>query len=743
MISESYPTKEIEIDLQKYWLVLKRRWYIIAFICGLTTALAVAAATQKKLLYRAEAKLLFESSDQVSSLVGLEGGSREVKSLTDRNDPLDTQVEIFESIPVAQQVVEELQLEGSPGELLEPSAFLSSLDVRAIPGTDVLRVSYTSLDPVVAASVVNTIMDVFVQNNIQINRSAAVAAQDFILDQLPESESEVSEAEKELGRFKEANSIVDLDQEAQNTVGEISNLNNSLTQLRAQIAETTAKKSEIQQRLNLAPQEAYEVGLVSEAPGVQEVLQELQSVQSELATARTRYDEIHPEIAGLRRQESALSALLQSRIGLVLGAEQFSLPVDDLQSGELESGLISDFLQLDAEQAGLQERFQELLNAQSTQQARAQVLPGLERQQRELERKLNAAQTTYETLLSNFQQARVLENQNVGNARVVSPALVPQGSIATSDKTYLLAGGLIGFLLGIAVAFLIDFLDRSVKTVKEAQSLYGYPLLGVIPACRDRKINKYKDSDTPQILVREQQTVPALEAYQALQSNMKFSYLDRPLKTIAVTSAVESEGKSAVAANLAMTFAQLGHLVLLVDANMREPIQHHIWDISQMKGLSNFVAGQMSVKDAVVKKGPNLHILPAGAVPPNPLAILESKQMSSLLEVCKRSYDYIIIDTPALLGLADTLTVGRISDGLLVVMKPGAANVDKIKAAKSMLTQSHQRVLGLVANQIDVKDKADHYFYHSQEYVVNQDKRKSQDALTNDRENAVSNGHRR
>ncbi len=742
MISESYSTKEIEIDLQKYWLVLKRRWYIIAFICGLSTALAVAAATQKKLLYKAEAKLLFESSDQVSSLVGLEGGSSEVKALSTRDDPLDTQVEIFESIPIARQVVETLQLVDASGQLLQPNAFLANLDVSAIPGTDVLGVSYTSLDPAAAASVVNTTMDVFVQNNIQANRSAAIAAQDFISTQLPASESEVSAAETALGRFKEANSIVDLDEETQNTVGEISNLNNLMTQLRAQLAETTVQKSEIQQKLNLTPQEAYEVGLVSEAPGVQEVLQDLQSVQSQIATERTRYDEIHPEIVNLRRQESALDTLLQSRIGLVLGDEQFTLPVDDLQSGELESTLIADFLRLDAEQAGLQERFEELLDAQSTQQARAQVLPGLERQQRELERKLNAAQTTYETLLSNLQQARVLENQNVGNARVVSPALVPQKSIATSDKVYFLAGGFVGLLLGIAVAFLSDFLDRSVKTVKEAQTLYSYPLLGVIPACTAQRVSRNRSLDMPQVVVREQQMVPVLEAYQALQSNMKFSYFDRPLKTIAVTSAVASEGKSTVAANLALTFAQLGHVVLLIDANMREPVQHHVWNISQMKGLSDFVAGQISMKDAIVQKEPNLHVLPAGSVPPNPLAILESKPMLSLLEVCKRSYDYIIIDTPALLGLADTLTVGRLSDGLLVVTKPGMANVDRLKATKSMLKQSHQQVLGLVANQIDVKDKADHYFYHSQEYVVDQDKRKSQNALTSDRENAVSNGHR-
>lgn len=719
MKSKDYFAQELEIDLQKYWLVLKRRWLLAMTVCGLTTALAALAVSAKKPIFEAQAKLLFESN-QTSSLIGLEGASKELKALTSQDSPLDTQVEIFRSIPIAQQVIAKLQITDSEGELLKPSALLENLRVKGIPGTDVLQIGYVSPDPDLAAAVVNTVMDIYIQNDIQVNRAAALSAQEFIAAQLPETEAEVSAAESELRVFKEANSIVDLDEESKNTVEVLSELDNTLTVLRSDLADSTAQFAEIQQKLRLNPQEAYAVGLVSESPGVQEVLLQLQVVESQLSLEQARYEEKHPAIANIRRQETALNTLLQQRIGTALGDNQSALPADDLQAGTLEQGLITEYLRLEAERSGLAQRLEQISGAQTTQQARAQSLPGLEKRQRELERQLNAAQTTYETLLENLQQAQVIENQNVGNARVVSPALVPENPIAPSQKLYIAAGLFIGGLLGISAAFLVDFIDRSIKTVRQGQDLYEYPLLGVIPAWKRLPRSSARDQETPAVLVREPQPVPIVEAYQALQANLKFSYLDKPLKTITVTSSVAGEGKSEVAANLALTLAQLGHLVLVIDANMRNPIQHHIWDIANLQGLSNVIAGQLALKAAIIRKEPNLHVLPVGVIPPNPLALLESKQISAILRECEKVYDYIIIDTPSISGLTDTLTLGRNTDGILLVMQPGLTDIDSISSTRVMLSQSQQKVLGLVANGIKVKSKPDRYFYYNQEYLISQ-----------------------
>ena len=710
--------KEIEIDFQKYWLILKRRWLIVVTVLGVTTAAAAFAGSNRDPLYKADAKLLFESSEQVNSLVGLESGDGNLKPLANQDNPLDTQVEIISSTPIADRVVEQLQIRNGDSELLDDDDFLENLEVKGIPGTDVLRVSYESPDPRLSAAIVNTIMSVFIEENVQANRATAVSAQEFINSELPESEKKVSDIEFELSRFKAKYGIVNLEAESTKTVENLSTVSNSIAELRANLADKNAQRARLQQQLNLNPQQAYAVGIVSESPGVQETLASLQVAQAELAVARTRYRENHPEIARLRGQESALISLLQTRVDQTLGSSQSALPGNDLQAGALEQGLILEFLQLETQTAGLQQQLQELNAAQAAQQTRAGLLPGLERQQRELERRLNAAQTTYETLLDSLQQAQVLENQKVGNARIISYADVPEESTLSSIKLYLLAGGVLGALLGVAAAFIVDLLDQSVKTVKEGQAFYGYPLLGVIPNWRKRK-GRHRELELPRILIGEPHRVPIVESYQSLQANLKFSYLDGPLKVIAITSAVSGEGKSEISANLALTLSQLGHSVLLVDADMRSPVQHHVWDIPNAQGLSNFVAGQLPLKQAIVKKTPRLHLLPAGSIPPNPLAIIDSKRMTSLLEACRQTYDYIIVDTPPLLGLADTPTLGRISDGLLIAVRPGITDAASIKAAKQILEQSKQRVLGLAANGIAVNSSGpERYFYHSQEYVA-------------------------
>ena len=521
------PQKELEIDLQKYWLVLKRHWLLALVIGGLTTATAAFISTTQKPIYKAEGKLLFESSDSVTAIVGLDSGeSSNLTPLTSQSNPLDTQVEIFLSKPIAQQVITRLNIKDGDGVTLEPEDLLDDMNVRAIPGTDVLGVNYESTNPKLAKAVVNTTMAVFIQDNVEANRTAAIAAQSFVASQIPASEANVSDIESQLRDFKEANGIVDLVEESQNTVKTLSTVSDSLTQLRSDLADKNAQFARLQQQLRLNPQEAYAVGLVSEAPGVQEAVSSLQEVQAQLSIALTRYREGHPEIASIRSRESALLSLLQSRIGLTLGSDQFVLPADDLQAGELEQSLILSFLQLDAERSGLQQRLNQLSSAQADQQSRARLLPGLERQHRELERKLDAAQTTYETLLASRQQAQVLENQDVGNVRVISLADLPEDSILPSLTLYLLAGGIVGALLGVAIAFIADLLETSVKTVTEGQTLYDYPLLGVIPNWRKRS-TRNRELEAPRIVIKQRHRVPLVEAYQSLQANLKFSYFRR------------------------------------------------------------------------------------------------------------------------------------------------------------------------------------------------------------------------
>jgi capsular exopolysaccharide synthesis family protein len=385
--------------------------------------------------------------------------------------------------------------------------------------------------------------------------------------------------------------------------------------------------------------------------------------------------------------------------------------------GNLRQELIGELIRAEAERLGASERLSVLSAAQSTYRTRASNLPMLEQQQRELERRVQVSQTTYEALLTRLQEIQVAENQNIGTARIIAQALVPDEDVGTSKKLILAAGGFAGLLLAIALAFMLDLLDQSVKTVKEAKELMGYTVLGIIPSTRTAEKHHLRpnrtDQTIPDVITRDLPRSPISEAYRMLQANLKFLSSDKPLKTIVITSSIPKEGKSEVSANLAAAIAQGGRRVLLIDADMRLPVQHHVWDVSNQVGLSNVIVEQLQIQDVVQEVMPNLYLLAAGVMPPNPVALLDSKRMATVIAECAEQYDIAIFDTPPLSGTADSAVLGRMTDGTLLVVRPGVVEASKAAAVKEFLTQSGQQVLGMVINGVDVKNEPDSYFYYA------------------------------
>ena len=705
-----------EIDVQKYWLILKRRWIPITAIFGTTLVLTAVFVLFQKPAYKAEGKLLFTAS-RASSLTGLGEGIGKLEALGSQNNPSDTQAEVVRSIPVIQETIETLNLRDDAGALLQPQDLLDRLKVAGVAGTDVIQITFEAGDPKIAADVVNKIAEIYIRNDIQANRAEAGAAREFIQQQLPKTEAAARAADSELRRFRERYSIVKLDEEASASVKIISDLDGQIAEAKAQLADTSARSQALQSRVGSNPQQALAISAVSQSPAVQEVLTQLQQAQQELAVEQTRYRSGYPTITSLERRIAALNALLNQRISAVSTSGQ-SFPVSELQPGALRQSLIEDFVHAEVDRQGLTSRIALLSQTQDVYRQRAKVLPGLDQSQQELERRVQAAQTTYENLLTRLSEVQVAENQSIGTARLVSPALMPQNPTNISKNIVFLAGGLVGLLLGIATAFILDMVDRSVKTLREARELFGYTLLGVIPNI-PRGTTSFNlsmtdfDQAIPRVIAREFPQSAAAESYQMLQANLKFLGSDKPIKSIVITSSTDREGKSEVSANLAFSLTQVGHRVLLVDADLRRPVQHHIWGLTNQVGLSNIIIDQVERNTAILEVAPNLSVLPSGAIPPSPMTLLDSKRMAALMSEFSRAYDYVIFDTPPLAGKADAAILGKLADGLILVTRPGIVTSNSANAAKEFLTQSNQNVLGIVINDVNVKNEPDSYFYYA------------------------------
>lgn len=713
--------ESIDLDFSRYLLSVKRRWLPAVGVFMITTVgIAAVATVFLKPSYEAKGKLLFKL-DRTSYLTGVGEQTKDLSSLVASQNPVSTEIEVVYSIPLLQKTIDELDLKNEERKKLKPEEFKKKLSAKIVGGTDVLQLSYKSRDPKEAAAVVNKVMSLYIKDNILTNQAEAADALAFISKQLPYTEATVRQAEAELRKFKEKNNVVALSEEATEAVKVIANLDNQITATQAELQKANARATELSNKVGLNSQEAMALSSLSQSPAVQGILTELQGVEKQLAAEGSRFQEQNPRIVSLRAKQAALQTLLQDQIKQVLGSQR-QVPEGLLQIGDLRQNFIKELVESEVQRRSLERGIASFYNSRSAYQQRVNILPQLEQNQRELERKLKAAQSTYETLLTKFQEAQLAQNKNTSNARIIEQAIVPEKPASSLKiKAMILSlGAMLGILLATSTILLLEMRDRSIKTLKEVKDLFGYPLLGIIPSFGKKNLYSHRDPEwkTPEIPVRDAPHSLVSEIYRMIQANLKFLSSDKELKIIVVTSSVPKEGKSTISANLAAAMAQLGRRVLLVDADMRRPCQHHVWELTNAAGLSDVLVGQAEFGAAAFEVMDNLDVLASGVMPPNPLALLDSKRMASLIKDFSDKYDFVIIDAPPLILAADALTLSQMSDGILLVARPGVVDYASVNAAKEILERSGQNVLGLVVNGVAPENKFSSYFYNAKEELA-------------------------
>lgn len=691
-----------DVGLEQYWFIFKRRWPLALATFG-TTAIAISLlGLMQSPLYEAVGKLRFKGQDTTSNLAGIEDDRGQLRSLNSRESPISTEIGLMKTTPVIRETIETLGMKDNDGELLKPQAFLDDLEVSEEKGTDLLKVIFHSPNTEVAKQAVNTLMAVYLEQHLLDNRAEAIAAREFIETQLPDAEDRVVAAEAALREFKERNQVVALAEESLQTVTLLSEANAKVAEVTAQLADAEAQFNSIQARLKQDPQSALIATAASQSTGVQQVLSEYQSVESALAAERVRFEEQHPVVVDLKSKLDNLGRLLSDRINEVAPGSATSLATENLQIGDVEASLIGDYIRLEARINGLSEQEKALQAAESSYFSRADAFPRLEQEQRELNRKLDAAQATYNLLLQRLQEVRVVENKNVGNVRVVQPAEILDESATSPLMLYVVSGLMLGAIVSVAATLLSDANDQSIKTVEEVKDLLALPILGVVPefsktsAVETAQLSEYKD--VPRLVACDTVTSLASESFHMLRNSLKFLNSDAPPRAIVVTSSVPGEGKSTVATNLAASIAQTNQRVLLVDASLKSPMQHWIWNLGNNLGLSDLLVGKVPLCEAMLAVRPNLMVLVAGSPPPNPAALFDSQKMATLIKSFKEHFDYVILDVPAASSGASTSILGKMSDGILLVARPGVATRKSVGYAEELLARTQQNILGIVVN---------------------------------------------
>jgi polysaccharide biosynthesis transport protein len=717
------------IDFQKYWLVLKRRWVPATATLVATLIAGAVYSSFLPVRYEAEGQLLIKKQDRSAKLTGLESEADDITGVTEDSNPLSTEAAILQSRPILESLIQKLDLRNEDGELYTYDQLEGSLEATPLLGTDILEVTYKDEEPQVAAKVVNQAIASYIQDHTLNNRSETTAAREFIARQLPQVEANLKQAEADLRIFQNQNRLADLEQETTANIDSLSEISNQIDESQAELEDINTRYQRLATELNMTWQEASAISSLSDSMAVTTVLEQLQTVKIALAQKRNYLSDSAPQIIALQEEEADLSSLLDRQISATLGSEQQALVqnVNILGLGNLKQEQIAALASLGLQKEGLENKLTTLNNTYNSYKQKADNLPALHQQYRELERKVAAAQSTYQTLLGRLQETQIAEQQNMGNVRVVSQAIVPDEPLGSRKKLILAASGVMGTLLGLTVAFLLDIRDKTLKNTQEIEELLPYILHGIVPDYNKIQSKQLflPPSDRsivtlPNLAVTNISAVPIREAYQNIQVNLKLLDSQLTNKVLVITSAILAEGKSSVSANLAITEARCGQRVLLIDGDLRCPNQQNLWEVNNDIGLAEVLKQEVAWQQAIQHVMPNLHVMTSGSSLEHPVSLLNSPQMKEFITNILGYYDRIIFDTPPLVGLADSKILSKLADGVIFVVRPGVTNYGSITAAKKILETTDLNVLGVVANgvNLDAEPYGREYYYPDKKYLA-------------------------
>ncbi|MEI6590328.1 MAG: polysaccharide biosynthesis tyrosine autokinase [Verrucomicrobiota bacterium] len=381
-------------------------------------------------------------------------------------------------------------------------------------------------------------------------------------------------------------------------------------------------------------------------------------------------------------------------------AKEFSLQNQSLQASRYSTtkqSLQEELVQIQADI----ERTQASLDTLKATATSDQVA-----EQTRLQTVLTQYRASYADLLKSFEALRLAEAQSSSNVTVAEEA---QGTkqIRPNTLSSTILAAFIGLLLALGIVFLVDYLDDSVKTTEQTEQLVKTSTLGIIPSTTNV---------TGKIVTLHQASSPSAEAYRILRANIEFSEVDKPIRTLAVTSSNAGEGKSTTIVNLAVAMAQTGSQVILVDTDLRRPTLHTYFQQSNVLGVTTVLLdqGSTAMEYLVPTSVNNLRLLASGPLPPNPAELLGTQRMVALIEELKTLSDIVLFDSSPLLPVVDPTLLARICDATLLVVKAGDTKAGSLKKAYAQLQQSGTRLLGVVLNQVSTKKHSAYYYYYYQ-----------------------------
>lgn len=754
----AYKTVEMEEapDLRAYWGVIrKRRWTILTIFFVLFTVVLIGTLKQTP-IYRAQA--LLEISKENPNLLTVQE-LFELETVSDSY--LETQYKILRSNSLAGRVIEELGLQklpefnpsGSwpwskkeepkpsgqtfavgPSAHLEPDSeayqailarFLDRLGVEPVKRSRLVEVRFESQDPELTARVVNSLAAIYIELNLEARWEATQKASGWLSQQLGSLKARLEKSEEELQRYVREKGLLFLQSEGG---GSENVINEQLRQLQEELTKAQAARIEKESLFRLIDAGQYEsLSGVVDNKLMQDLTIQLTELRRQRAQLATIFTPDYLKVKQIQSQVDEVEAVL---------ARERKRAAERISNGYRAAV----------------EREKLLREALVAQQEQGNLIAEKSVQYSILKREVDTNKEMYEGLLQRLREAGVSAGLKASNIRVVDPAQ-PSEKPAKPKLVLNLALAMIsGLGLGVGAAFLQEYLDNTVKTTEDVERFLRMPSLALIPAVESlsngrgrvyglrqrsrnllfgsgeskessaeesslaRPVGKGADNKWYRIDMDGYQHSALSEAFGSLRTSVLLSTADRPPRSLLISSSQPGEGKTTIALNLAISLAQLGQRVLLVDADMRRPCVHKALDIKDGSGLVSYLAGQQQwqaiVQPTVIE---GLDVITCGPVPPNPAELLSSERMLTLIREAMAEHKFVLLDSPPLLNVADARILAALTEGVVMVVQAGTTPRELVQRAQALVGDVGANVIGVVLNKLDFRAD-DYYCYRYYHY---------------------------
>jgi succinoglycan biosynthesis transport protein ExoP len=722
-------------DIRAYWRIIqKRRWTILSILL-ITFASVLIVTIKEKPVYRANTLLEIEKENPNIPTV------QELFQLEDVSDNyLETQYKVLQSDTLARRVIEEMHLdqvqEFNPpkgewfwknthaaaredGSVVDPETeqaillrFNDRLSVEPVRRSRLVQVSFESQDPSVAAKALNALSSNYIQENLESRWDDAQKASEWLSQQLQTFKAKLEKSEDDLQDYAQNNGLLFLETEKGDTENIV---DERLRQLQDELTKAQADRYTKESLYRLVQAEDY-----SSLPGVvdnklmQDLTERLSDLQREEAELTPTFTNDYPKVKQIQSQiDNVQKTLNQERKRAAQGI------VDDYQAAVRREALVRD--------------------AFDQQQQQANLVAARAVQYNILKREVDTNKQLYEGLLQRLKEAGVSAGMNASNIRIVDAAVPPTKPVSPRPVLNLGLALLLGLGCGVGVAFLQEHWDNTLKNSDDIERLLRVPALALIPSrdsLNDTSAGVYgrphqtltlpngngkraplqKVSGKAWIRIDGNGTQHSAlsEAFRGLRTSVLLSAAGRPPRSLTFVSAEPGEGKTTVASNLAISLAQLGKRVLLIDGDMRRPCVHKLFDIeNHTQGLVTYLTGEQEWRQLVRPTGmPSLDCLVCGPVPPNPSELLSSDRMQLLIREAMAEYPCVLVDAPPLLNVADGRILATMVEGAILVVRGGFTPRELAQQAQMHIRDVGAHLIGVVLNDVDVRHNAYYKGYY-------------------------------